>query len=272
MSTQSISSYIDQVRILDRRVRASRARHINSTTLKLEVRERVKNYFEGPRVTFHHHGLDVSGIDTQMQMLLSYANARTRTSAYQRLIAAIIRSLNTLEAQLVVAASDRIVQSTQSVGSFAPQAQDKKIIDTLTKIIPAAALSYQQVLIDLGDRTKVSFRGTAAELREILREVLDYLAPDKEVMENPGFKLEKDKSLPTMKQKVRFILKTRKKSQSAIEVPESATNIVDESVATLARATYNRGSVSTHVATEREEVVNVKRYLDSVLCELLEIY
>lgn len=272
MNGHEISIYIDEIRALHKKIRVSRALHINSASLKLEVRECVKHYFEGLRVTLHHHGLDVSTLDSQMQTLLSYANARTRTSAYQRLVASVLNSLNTLEAQLVVAASDRIVQSTRSAGSLMPQVQDKKIIDILTKIIPAAALSYQQVLVDLGDNAKISYRGTAAELREVLREVLDYLAPDPEVMAATGFKLEKDKTLPTMKQKVRFILKSRKKSQSAIEVPESATDIVDESIATLARATYNRGSVSTHVATEKEEVVTIKRYLDGVLCELLEIY
>ena len=133
------------------------------------------------------------------------------------------------------------------------------------------ALSYQQVLIDISEQ-RLSYKGTAAEQREILREVLDYLAPDSEVIALPGFKLEKDRTVPTMKQKVRFILKKRNKSQSAIEVPENATLIIEESIAKLARATYNRGSLSTHTETEKNEVLNLKRYLDSVLCELLEIY
>jgi hypothetical protein len=33
-------------------------------------------------------------------------------------------------------------------------------------------------LLDLADASRLSFRGAAAELREVLRELIDYLAPD----------------------------------------------------------------------------------------------
>jgi hypothetical protein len=139
------------------------------------------------------------------------------------------------------------------------------------KILPSAAISYQQVIADISN-SRVSYKGSIAELREVLREVLDYLAPDVDVLTVPGFKLEKDRSGPTMKQKVRFILKNRKKTASAIDAPENAAALVDEGIAKLARATYDRGSLSAHTTASREEAMSIKRYLDSVLCELLEIY
>ena len=64
---------------------------------------------------------------------------------------------------------------------------------------------------------RISYKGTIAELREILREVLDYLAPDKEVIATPGFKLEKDRFTPTMKQRVRHVLRSRKKSEASTD-------------------------------------------------------
>ena len=49
------------------------------------------------------------------------------------------------------------------------------------------------------------------ELREVLRETVDHLAPDDKVMAAPGFQLEPGLKRPTQKQKVRFIVKARSK-------------------------------------------------------------
>ena len=84
------------------------------------------------------------------------------------------------------------------------------LISTLEAIVPTAALSYKQALTDLNIcNHKISFRGTATELREALRETLDHLSPDTAIMKEPGFKLEQNQTKPTMKQKVRYILKMR---------------------------------------------------------------
>jgi hypothetical protein len=46
---------------------------------------------------------------------------------------------------------------------------------------------------------------------------------------------------------------------------------VDESIAALARSTYTRGSASTHATTDASEIRKLKRYVDALLEELLEI-
>src|SRR5690606_30944642 len=76
---------------------------------------------------------------------------------------------------------------------------DKLLLQTLDSILPTAALSYKQALTDLNicDH-KVSYRGTASELREALREALDHLAPDNDVRQEVGFKLEPGQTKPTM--------------------------------------------------------------------------
>jgi hypothetical protein len=56
-----------------------------------------------------------------------------------------------------------------------------------------------------------SWRGPATDLRE----VLDHVAPDKEVTVQQGFKLEKNQIGLTMKQKVRFILGKRRVSKNS---------------------------------------------------------
>ena len=116
-----------------------------------------------------------------------------------------------------------------------------------------------------------SFRGTAAELREALREILDHLAPDDDVQASSGFKLEPDQTRPTMRQKVRFILKSRRRSDPAIATAEKAADVVDELTASLVRSVYTRASMSTHVSSGPEEVMRIKAYVDVILTDLLEV-
>jgi hypothetical protein len=70
---------------------------------------------------------------------------------------------------------------------------------------------------------------------------------------------------------VRFILRARRSSGAAVAVAEASLETVDEAVAGLARSTYQRGSVSTHVSTSGKEIRNLKRYVDALLAELLEV-
>ncbi len=116
----------------------------------------------------------------------------------------------------------------------------------------------------------VAKQGTAAELREVLRELLDHLAPDDEVLKT--VKLEKDQRGPTMKQKATFILKARGVGETARKAPVDAVGAVEDSGSSLARSVYTRGSVSTHVVTTRNEVLTIKAYADAVLAGLLQIH
>ena len=59
---------------------------------------------------------------------------------------------------------------------------ERLISDTLSAILPATAASYEQCLLDLGGPSRRSYRGVAHEMREVLRETLDHLAPDPDVM------------------------------------------------------------------------------------------
>jgi hypothetical protein len=149
--------------------------------------------------------------------------------------------------------------------------EDKGVIQTLEDLVPSAALSYKQAIIDLADDNRISFRGPALELREALRETLDHLAPDEAVTSAAGYVEEKGRHGPTMKQKVRFILKARGQSKTSSAVPERATTTVDEMVGTLTRSIYDRSSVATHVATERKAVVQIRRYIVAILHDILEL-
>jgi hypothetical protein len=80
--------------------------------------------------------------------------------------------------------------------TVAPTEEDeKKIIGMLEALVPSAARSYEQAILDLKDDSRVSFRGPALELREALREILDHLAPDSEVTAAPGYVLSRTEPL-----------------------------------------------------------------------------
>ena len=144
------------------------------------------------------------------------------------------------------------------------------ILKTLEKMLPGSAASYEQALRDIAQGGRVSWRGTAAELRDVLREVMDHLAPDDKVVA-AGFLPEEGQRTPTQKQKVRYILKARRTGSAAIETAQGGLQTVEASVAALARTTYTRGAASAHTSPEAGEIRKLKRYIDALLAELLEI-
>ena len=148
---------------------------------------------------------------------------------------------------------------------------ERLIVETLSRIVPAAAASYQQCLLDLGG-SRYSYRGIAHELREILRETLDYLAPDADVMASTGFKLEGDQERPTQRQKALHILRSRKLSREEISAPELAVTMIEEMGARITRTAYTRGSKDAHTVSSVAEVRQLKMWIDAVLGELLEIH
>jgi hypothetical protein len=72
-----------------------------------------------------------------------------------------------------------------------------------------------------------------------------------------------------MKQKVRFILKKMGKRSSS-DAPEQAVTTFEASFAGLTRAVYEGSSKATHVAGEREAVVQLRRYVVAILHDIIE--
>jgi Predicted pPIWI-associating nuclease len=158
------------------------------------------------------------------------------------------------------------------VGVVVATPTERLIISTLSRILPAAASSYEQCLLDLADLYRRSFRGVAHELREVLRETLNYLAPDAEVMAERGFKPEPDTTRPTQRQKALYVFRKRKLSREAMSAPELTVSMVDELGAQITRTAYTRSAKDAHTMTSATEVRQLKMYIDAVLGELLEIH
>jgi hypothetical protein len=134
-----------------------------------------------------------------------------------------------------------------------------------------AAACYRQGISDLVGADRVSYRGTAAELRESLRETLDHLAPDAEVEQQRWYKPEDRQTRPTMKRKARYILTSRGRNRTQMTSAEKLLGLIEELSGEVMRAVYNRASLATHVHQSKNEVRQIKRYVDTVLFDLLEI-
>lgn len=247
----------------------SSARQVQAKSIINGARACVHSYFDNSRPELAGQGLDdesLGGLDTLMQDLLVLSQRASRKTNYERKIKSIVQELNGVEVALVSSGG-----RTTGAGFKGLDGKEERIATTLSSLVPSAGLSYEQACKDLRDSDRLSFRGAAAELREALRETLDHLAPDSDVKKQEGFKLEKEQRSPTMKQKVRYILSSRGRGKSISATPEEAVQVVEERVGALARSVYNRSSLSTHVGTSKEEVQQIKAYVDVVLGELLEI-
>jgi len=212
----------------------------------------------------------LDGIESELSetdALFQELHALSRKNASKDKCLRLLNTAKTLFVRLEGAALAR--GARRSAGTRT--ATDDLIIESLQDLCPAAALSYTQALLDLESTERMSYRGPAADLREALRETLDTLAPDHEVEAMPGYKAEPDAKRPTMKQKVRFILRNRGFGTGQLATPESAVEGIEEMLGGVVRSVYTRSSVSAHTATGRNEVLRVHAWVRMVICELLEI-
>ncbi len=250
-----------------KRIDGVKSVNVNSAPVRDEAKQIAQFYFRRavPRLVPLNLGKQVDVLTQAFQSLLHLSDGRNALSSYKKQVKRIRKAIPGITGQI-----ELLIGEAKPSGDEASK-DEKKIIGTLEKLVPSAALSYQQALADLLDGKRVSFRGPALELREALREVLDHIAPDEAVEKSDGYKREDKRTGPTMRQKVRFILKTRGQSKSSSATPENATEAIDELIGNLARSVYERTNVATHVAMERPQVVRLKRYVDAVLYDILEL-
>jgi hypothetical protein len=247
----------------------NKAQNVNAADLRQQARDLVQSYFKDVKPAIQRLGVSeaiTEDLVSEMKNLIGLSVGKNSKSSYQRAVRSIRTKRKDIETGL------EFLIGAESPASATPSGSEGAILVTLEKMIPSAGASYKQALMDLHQQGRVSYRGTAAELREVVREVLDQLAPDAAVMASTGFKLEDGLKGPSMKQKVRFILKARRVSDTAKQTAEDSIKHLDENIPSLGRSVYNRGSMDVHTGRTREEVQNFKLYADAVLGELLEIH
>jgi hypothetical protein len=240
-------------------------RQLNSAKKRLELSQLVETYFDAVRPTFassREQGEVTQPVDAAMQALLIEGHKRGQTSRYKKLLTEAREALIQVDAARLLPS---VVELNPVDGS------DSQILSALDRMLPSAALAYLQAIEDLKQNDRYSWRGPATDLRECMREVLDQIAPDREVEGQAGYKKEPDARGPTMKQKVRYVLRKRDVASAATASVESAVLAVEEALGVFVRSVYTRSSVSTHTATSRDEVLRIKSLVQVVLQELLEL-
>lgn len=260
----AVSPILENVERIRRQLTKYSSRQLHSKRIKDDIRTTVESYFRDVRSSISGASPDrLAEIDSEMRSLLDFCHLTGATSKYRDALGSLKQRLIQLDSHLV---------TEQPSGSDQGRtAADIAIIETLKRLVPSAAAAYEQALRDLSADTRLSWRGPATDLREALRETLDYLAPDKDVEQSQGYKQVQGTHGPTMKQKVRYILRTRETSKALVEPAENAADAIEEVVGKFVRSVYTRSSVSTHTPTERGEVVRVWEFVRVVLCDLLEI-
>ncbi len=262
-----------KIRDLQLFLKKLRTKKIYSFKIRQNFKILVKYYFRTVRKEFSILKINTDGLDRQMQELLQFSNEVSFRYSYLILLNKISKSIGKLEIEREYYFSNKGEKNKEG---FIFLDIEKKIYQTLLKLLPLVAISYKQVLLDLSNKERISFKGTAGEIREILRQVLDHLAPDEVVMKSFGFKLENDYKKPTMKQKTRFILKSRGQPKNQTKLAENTASIIEigeENISAFLRSLYKSGSILTHTnaGLARKKVKQLKIYLDSILCELLEV-
>lgn len=265
-----MASHVTQLLVTIERLRAALNKvpgaQLKSKPLRGELRGLAETYFDQVRPSLVGHASgsqNVAEVDAIMQAVLKLCHKQGSTQKYKDLLKQLKGHLIHLDGSLIATPAAQDTSFRADV--------DIAIVTTLRALLPTAAMSYEQAIADLSQDDRLSYRGPATDLREALRETLDRLAPDHEVTNAAGYRQEKDTSGPTMKQKVRFILKSRSVPRAAAATTEDATSSIDEAIGAFVRSVYTRSSVSTHTATNRDEVLRIRDLVRVVLCELLEI-
>jgi hypothetical protein len=161
----------ERLRRFDKEVRAVKSNQVSQKGIKQEARDIVDGYFRETREQFIVGGLNLdqlSEFDAGMQHLLEIAQKNSIVQTYRSHIKILAREIRTIEKQVLTVGADSLKRELEPV--------DKLIIETLSRLLPSSARSYEQAIRDLGLRDRLSWRGPATDFRESLREILDHLA------------------------------------------------------------------------------------------------
>jgi hypothetical protein len=261
-----VTAILADIEIARKAINAVFGPQVQSKRHRDELRSLVENYFNDVRPLVEDNtgdGSHIASVDSLMQQLLQLSHKNSATNKYKEVLRELKKHLVLLDSRLVATPMRSAANNRQEI--------DTRIVATIRALLPTAAMSYEQALLDLAQDERLSWRGPATDLREALRETLDHLAADNDVTSAPGYKQEKDTSGPTMKQKVRYILKSRNVAKNRSATTEDATTAVDEALGTFVRSVYTRSSVSTHTSTSKDEALRVLGLVRVVLSELLEV-
>jgi hypothetical protein len=197
-ATEAWATWWNELGALDRFLGQGHGALVQTLQTREQAKGAVQHYFRQVRphlIELSIESAKIEELDSICQHLLKLASTTSRRSTYRKCLRALKDLRNDVETRIEINANPVGARSSTRLVT----ATEAAILATLERIIPSTALSYRQVLQDLAEPQRVSYRGTAAEVREVLRELLDHLAPDDDILRS-GVKIEKGLNGPTMKQ------------------------------------------------------------------------
>ncbi|MCI0420507.1 MAG: hypothetical protein L0312_15000, partial [Acidobacteria bacterium] len=209
-----VHQLITDVEALGTSLRRGKAVNVNDQSSKDRAIALATTYFNDvrPRLVAATGETDLLlRHDELWQQLVRLAHGNNARGTYLKTVRALRKGLSEFN---ISALSTPVVLATQSPASVSPSREETLILKTLEALVPSAAASYRQGLSDLTGPERLSYRGTAADFRESLREALDQLAPDADVESQGWYKPEDGQKKPTMRQKVRYILMSRERNKT----------------------------------------------------------
>jgi Hsp70 protein len=163
-------------------------------------------------------------------------------------------------------AREEIAQRTDEI-SLNPD--DRRILREVERLDPVIALSFQQFLADI-NASRLSYKGTACELRAVIELTLDKLAPEEEVKKK--YKPDPQSGRVSYSNRARYILEERRtRDVQEVKKCAEAVSVIDENVGNILRGVHKRASTVVHTgaADEVQELQRLHRYFRAIMTDLL---
>ncbi|HEV2426423.1 MAG TPA: hypothetical protein VGZ29_16475 [Terriglobia bacterium] len=155
-----------------------------------------------------------------------------------------------------------------------PAGRDEEAARRLRNLDAKVADDYEQAVLDIEDSDRVSYRGAAAELREVLTQVLHILAPTADVQAADWYREARKSGAttepkPTRAERTKFILRRQEQGSTGTGFAESYMSMVEERLGQVIGRTFERSNRSTHAESEKDELIRLLPYVNALLRELL---
>lgn len=265
------SEFLDILEDLISRLKARRPKTVSDPTELRNIESVVAAWYSQYKKPFAQMLGDerqIALMDSRMDKLFNLASRR----ATRRAVIGAARAATAYLREVLLVPVSRAYWARAP--QRAPAGRDDNAAARLRELDPLLADGYEQAIMDLEDAKRLSYRGPAAELREVLTGVLHKLAPNDAVEATDWYKEsrhsgKRQEPTPTRAERTKYILRSRAKGSAVTESTEAHMVSVEERLGNVVNATYRRGSVATHLGTERDEVQNLLPYLNALLRELL---
>ncbi len=151
--------------------------------------------------------------------------------------------------------------------------QRSLVAQRLEQMAPDLRDSYETVVSDLNSDGRKSFKGTANELRELLREVLHRLAPTESLQAEQWFRdshpAQNQAPNPTHAERAKYILLNKRRGSAVIESVQEFAEAAADRLGGVVRSSYTRANAAAHAQQAKAEIQAQLRYINALFLELL---